>query len=236
MYGDRNIQAYGNGILISWKLPASKELFGWLTGVKKQLAIVFKKEVVLTYQELLIKNLQPTAANLKELNSCLKDLDTAIAETKVTRVLRIPVCYDLSFGVDLESMAKAKNSSIKKIVELHTTPEYLVYFMGFLPGFPYLLGLDKILQTPRKEVPTSKVTAGSVAIGGSQTGIYPQDSPGGWHIIGHCPIPIFDVQSEEKSLFQSGDILKFESVTVKEHKELSNRSITEFVNSSFVQT
>lgn len=235
MYGDHNIQAYGNGILISWKLPASKELFGWLTGVKKQLAIVFKKEVVLTYQELLIKNLDPTAANLKEVNSCLKDLDTAIAETKATRVLIIPVCYDLSFGVDLESIAKAKNSSIEKIIELHTAPEYLVYFMGFLPGFPYLLGLDKILHTPRKEVPTSKVTAGSVAIGGPQTGIYPQDSPGGWHIIGHCPIPIFDVQSEEKSLFQSGDILKFESVTLQEHGQLSKMTITEFVNSSFVQ-
>lgn len=235
MLNEYNIQAYGTSILISWKIPPSKKLLDWLTLAKDKLTLVFEKEIVLTYQELLVKNLEPTAAHIKAVSTCLNTLDSVIKEPRINRLVRIPVCYDSNFSVDLEPMAKAKNSSIEKIIELHTAPQYVVYFIGFLPGFTYLFGLDKRLRTPRKEVPSRKVVAGSVAIGGAQTGIYPQDSPGGWHIIGHCPIPLFDGQSENKTVFQSGDFLRFEQVTLTEHKELSNMTITEFMNSSFIQ-
>ena len=151
-----------------------------------------------------------------------------------SRLIRIPVCYDMKFGEDLETLAKAKNISIEQLITLHTQTEYFVYFMGFLPGFPYLSGLDTQLYTPRKSVPSRQLMKGSVAIGGEQTGIYPQNSPGGWHVIGHCPIPLFDARLSESSLFLSGDKVRFETITKEEHRELSTMSLTEFRESSYL--
>jgi len=127
----------------------------------------------------------------------------------------IPVCYDPSLGMDLEELARIKNLSVPEIIKLHTQPEYHVFFTGFLPGFLYLGGLNERLHTPRKAVPRINVPAGSVAIGGQQTGIYPQNSPGGWQIIGHCPLPLFSPEKTPPTAFKAGDKIKFQPIDLE---------------------
>jgi len=114
---------------------------------------------------------------------------------------------------DLRSFAEQKKMSIADVITLHTTPVYKIYFMGFLPGFLYLGGLNEKLILPRKKSPAKLVKKGAVAIGGNQTGIYPVDSPGGWHVIGQSPLSFFDVNNVEPTPFRSNDCVKFISIT-----------------------
>ncbi|GAB1858568.1 5-oxoprolinase subunit PxpB [Flavobacteriaceae bacterium MHTCC 0001] len=137
---------------------------------------------------------------------------------KVSKTLwKIPVCYDTSFGVDLEEFAKEKQCSITDIVSKHKAPIYTVYFNGFLPGFMYLGGLDASLFTPRKASPRLKIEKGAVAIGGQQTGIYPSESPGGWQIIGNSPINFFDVSNTVPCFTKAGDLIQFFEISLKEY-------------------
>lgn len=121
----------------------------------------------------------------------------------------IPVCYGGEFGPDLKAVAEMKNLSIADVVKLHTDPIYTVYFIGFQVGFPYLGGLDERLFTPRHTQPRLSVPAGSVGIGGQQTGIYPFSSPGGWQLLGKTEIALFDLQKNPATLLQAGDTLRF---------------------------
>ncbi|NJX15571.1 5-oxoprolinase subunit PxpB [Tamlana crocina] len=132
----------------------------------------------------------------------------------------IPVCYDTQFGVDLESISKAKNLSEDEIVNLHSQTIYTVYFIGFLPGFLYLGGLDERLATPRKATPRLQIGKGSVAIGGNQTGVYPSASPGGWNIIGNSPVNFFNIKNETPCFAKAGDHIKFYSIDLKEHQNI----------------
>ncbi len=154
----------------------------------------------------------------------------SISENREKTLWKIPVCYESKFGIDLEEMAQSKNMSIDSIIKLHTDLVYVVFFIGFLPGFLYLGGLDKRLHTDRKANPRLKVAQGSIAIGGTQTGVYPMESPGGWNIIGRTPISFFDLSSENPCFAESGDRLKFYSVSEKEYndilKEVDSRSYT----------
>jgi KipI family sensor histidine kinase inhibitor len=122
------------------------------------------------------------------------------------RRLEVPVCYD---GADLEAVAAAKALSVAEVIRLHSDRDYTVYMMGFTPGFPYLGTLPDQLVLPRLETPRTLVRAGSVAIAGSQTGIYPLDSPGGWHLLGRTPLRLFDPASETPFLFAPGDRVRF---------------------------
>lgn len=126
---------------------------------------------------------------------------------------KIPVCYDVGFGLDLEELASAKQLSIDKVIELHTAQQYLVYFIGFQPGFLYLGGLNTQLHMPRKSNPRLRVAKGSVGIGGQQTGIYPQNSSGGWNILGKSPIDFFDITKQQPCFVKAGDRIKFESIS-----------------------
>ena len=123
--------------------------------------------------------------------------------------LEIPVLYGNASGPDLEPAATTLALSPSELIRLHSEREYTVYMMGFTPGFPYLGILNEKLSLPRLSTPRTRVPAGSVAIAGSQTGIYPVDSPGGWHIIGHTPLKLFDPTSETPFLFSPGDTVKF---------------------------
>ena len=128
----------------------------------------------------------------------------------------IPVCYHESFGLDLQSLSEEKNSTINNVIKLHIKATYKVYFIGFLPGFLYLGGLDAKLHINRKKSPRLNVTKGSVGIGGSQTGIYPSDSAGGWNIIGKTPISFFDVSQANPCFAKAGDTIKFVSISKPE--------------------
>jgi len=137
----------------------------------------------------------------------------ARARLPETLVRELPVRYD---GEDLASLAEAKAMSAEAVCKLHCAPVYTVYMLGFSPGFPYLGVLDPRLHTPRRASPRSKVLAGSVAIGGEHTGIYTVDSPGGWNILGHTPVKIFDPSRGEpkgpnEAMFslRPGDRIKF---------------------------
>mgnify|MGYP005819369923 CR=1 FL=1 len=135
-------------------------------------------------------------------------------------VWEIRVCYDLQFGIDLEAISSEKGLSIEEIIALHTENMYTVYFTGFLPGFLYLGGLNEKLSTPRKQTPRTAIPKGAVAIGGTQTGIYPQVSPGGWNIIGNTPVPMFRVNETKPCKIQAGDKIKFHPISDAEHREL----------------
>lgn len=127
----------------------------------------------------------------------------------VARIIEIPVCYGGSFGPDLEDVARHTGLTAARVVELHASAQYLVYFLGFSPGFPYLGGLPAELATPRLAAPRKIVPVGSVAIGGSQTGVYPVDSPGGWRIIGRTSLRLFDPTAEPPALLRIGDTVRF---------------------------
>jgi KipI family sensor histidine kinase inhibitor len=136
-------------------------------------------------------------------------LETAVDEARPARVVEIPVCYGGEFGPDLEYVARHAGLTPERVVELHTAADYLVYFVGFATCFPYLGGLPPELATPRLSSPRKHVPAGSVAIGGSQAGIYPLASPGGWRIVGRTPLALFDPQSSPPPLLRMGDRVRF---------------------------
>jgi inhibitor of KinA len=122
------------------------------------------------------------------------------------RLHRIPVVYD---GPDMEAVSSVLALSPAKIVELHTKPIYRVFLVGFVPGWAYLGPLPEELELPRRQVPRTKVPAGSVAIAGRQTGIYPVATPGGWHLIGRTSVKLFLPDSDPPCLFRAGDRVKF---------------------------
>ncbi|MCE9884123.1 5-oxoprolinase subunit PxpB [Obesumbacterium proteus] len=125
------------------------------------------------------------------------------------RHIDIPVIYGGAEGPDLEEVARLHNLTARQTVELHSSAEYVVYFLGFQPGFGYLGGLPEVLHTPRRAVPRVKVPQGSVGIGGSHTGVYPLASPGGWQIIGNTPLALFDPQASSSTLLRPGDSVRF---------------------------
>ncbi len=131
----------------------------------------------------------------------------------VSRQIDIPVCYDAEFAMDLGTVAKNCGLDPLKVIELHSGAAYRVSCIGFTPGFPYLTGLPRELATPRRPIPRQEVPAGSVAIGGVQTGIYPVKSPGGWHVIGRTPLPLFDHGKDPPTLLSPGDHVRLRAIT-----------------------
>ena len=126
-----------------------------------------------------------------------------------SRLIEIPVTYGGSGGPDLAHVARHAELSEKQVVELHAAQDYVVWFIGFQPGFAYLGGMAEALATPRRAEPRLLVPAGTVGIGGAQTGIYPLATPGGWQLIGHTPLTLFDAQPAEPALLRPGDSVRF---------------------------
>jgi inhibitor of KinA len=135
-------------------------------------------------------------------------------------LVTLPVLYGGAQGPDLKFVAEHHRLSVDQVIELHSRPEYLVYMIGFAPGFPYLGGLPEELATPRLEKPRISTPRGSVAIGGSQTGVYSVESPGGWRVIGRTPVPLYDFTLERPTLLEAGDHLRFRPVSAAEYEEI----------------
>lgn len=133
------------------------------------------------------------------------------------RIVEIPVCYEEEFGPDLKFVAEHNNLSVEEVIQIHLSYENRVYMIGFAPGFPYLAGMSEKIAAPRKKTPRLSIPAGSVGIAGSQTGVYPISTPGGWQIIGRTPLELFRPESEIPSLLQSGDIVKFKAISKAEY-------------------
>lgn len=136
------------------------------------------------------------------------------------RVVTIPVVYGGRFGPDLTEVANFHQMTEGEIVNIHTRNTYLVYMIGFTPGFPYLGGLDEAIATPRKATPRTFVPAGSVGIGGNQTGIYSMDTPGGWQIIGRTPLQLFSPNKKNPTLLRAGDQIRFRSISESEYDRI----------------
>ncbi|MDR9399497.1 MAG: 5-oxoprolinase subunit PxpB [Salibacter sp.] len=134
---------------------------------------------------------------------------------------QIPVCYDTEFGPDLTEIAEAKKLSTEEVIQLHTAPPYLIYFLGFQPGFLYLGGLNDQIHTPRRATPRLRVAKGSVGIGGAQTGVYPQQTSGGWNIIGKSPIDFFDITKQQPCFAKAGDRIQFVSIDKETFNEIA---------------
>jgi KipI family sensor histidine kinase inhibitor len=131
------------------------------------------------------------------------------------RLVEIPVCYRGEFGADLNEVAEMHGISVERAIELHTSKNYLVYFLGFVPGFAYLGELPEELVTPRLATPRRAVPKGSVGIAGNQTGVYPFATPGGWRLIGRTPIPMVRTEREELSLLAIGDRVRFTAISAE---------------------
>jgi inhibitor of KinA len=142
-------------------------------------------------------------------------------EQEVRELIRIPVCYDELYGTDLAALAQQKQLSTQDVVNIHTASIYNVYMIGFLPGFSYMGEVNEKIALPRKQHPTP-VMAGSVGIAGSQTGIYPLNSPGGWQIVGRTPLKLFDPFVPEPVKLQAGDRVQFYTITKHEFDEYSS--------------
>ena len=136
------------------------------------------------------------------------------------RIWEIPCCYGLYFGRDLERVVQHTGLQRDEVIGRHSAAEYRVFMLGFLPGFVYLGGLDAKLETPRLKVPRTVIPRGSVGIGGSQTGVYPLPSPGGWNLIGCTPVDFYDPDREDPVLCRAGDHIRFLPVSNLEYYEI----------------
>lgn len=144
---------------------------------------------------------------------------------QIGRIVEIPVCYGGAFGEDLSFVAQHAGLSEQEVVKIHSGRDYRIFMLGFLPGFPYLGGMDERIFTPRLSSPRTKIPAGSVGIGGEQTGIYPMDSPGGWQLIGRTPLKLYDPEQDGGIRYEAGDIIRFVPVGEAEYQEIFQKEM-----------
>jgi inhibitor of KinA len=193
-----------------------------ITGVKD--IIPAYTSVTVVYDIMMIQKKDNTVSAFDymqhEIEKALQHADENKTETE--KIIRIPVCYDVSLGIDLKEMADQKSLSIEEIVQLHSSATYRVYMIGFMPGFPYMGKVNAKIATPRKSAPRKKVVAGSVGIADFQTGVYPFDSPGGWNIVGQTPMMMFNTHYIEPCLLKPGDKVNFVPISLQEFYQLKS--------------
>ena len=205
-----------SAILVEWPANISQEIIQDIISFERQVKEIDSiLDTIIAYNSLLIRYQNPIIDKELTISQLKKIYAASSYLIKQDQFLwQIPVCYDVSFGIDLEEIACKKKCSVAEIIRLHTEGDYLVYFIGFQPGFLYLGGLHQTLHVSRKSNPRLRVDKGSVAIGGIQTGIYPQNSSGGWNIIGKSPLNFFDINASEPCFAKPGDRIKFVAVDI----------------------
>lgn len=219
---------FGNqAVLLEWQVIVDENILIDIINFKNKITANFREELqdaIVGYHSLTLvfkQEIIDFLAVQNKLQTIYKEAGFTKKEQNFT--WEIPVCYEKEFGIDLEEISQKLNTSIEQIIELHCKPLYTVFFIGFLPGFLYLGGLDERLFFDRKPNPRLKVAKGTVAIGGKQTGIYPMESAGGWNCIGKTPISFFDVDEPNPCFAKSGDKIKFTSVSKTEFEAISKK-------------
>lgn len=174
--------------------------------------------VSVIYNPLDMKSESPYEVVKTILDNIISKLDFSLADQE--HIVEIPVCYGGEFGQDIEQVAEINNITVDEVIKIHSEGKYLVYMIGFAPGFPYLGGMSEKIAAPRRESPRTAIPAGSVGIAGMQTGVYPIETPGGWQLIGKTPLELFDLKRNSKSLLKAGDIVKFYPISYEEYVQL----------------
>jgi inhibitor of KinA len=218
--GDRALLVeYGDGID-----PAVNEKVRAMTALLKKELPKGVEAVVPAYRSLslLYDPLATTPAELAEILHAL-EADSCAAEISAPKVVPIPVCYGGRFGPDIGVVADHTGLREQEIIAIHASVDYPIYMIGFTPGFCYLGGLDRRLQTPRRKTPRTNLPAGSVGVAESQTGMYPVDSPGGWQIIGQTPLRLFAPARENPFLYEAGDRIRFVPIAEDEFRRLREK-------------
>lgn len=184
-------------------------------------------EIVPTYRSLMI-HYDPGTVLYDDLVWQLKDLLSGLDQVRLppSHVIEIPVMYGGVEGPDLEFVAAHCGLSSDEVVRIHTSADYLIYMLGFTPGFPYLGGMDERIAAPRLKQPRVKIPAGSVGIAGSQTGVYPIDSPGGWQLIGRTPLQLYEPGRTNPVLCRAGDYIRFRPIDRKEFDAIAMQEAT----------
>lgn len=179
-------------------------------------------ELVPAFSSLLVCY-DPLQTDARELSGRIRPIVSGIAAgtAETGKLVEIPVCYGGIYGEDLTFVAKHAGLSEEEVIKIHSGRDYRIYMLGFLPGFPYLGGMDERIFTPRLANPRTKIPAGSVGIGGEQTGIYPMESPGGWQLIGRTPLKLFDPEQGGNRLYEAGDTIRFVPVSPAEYEKIS---------------
>ena len=174
-----------------------------------------------TYRSILVYY-DPLKIPLEELKQRLSDLGRALpdASSSEASIFEIPTLYGGEFGPDLDFVASHTGLSPEEVIRIHAGTDYLVYMVGFNPGFPYLGGMSEKIAAPRLETPRVKIPAGSVGIAETQTGIYPLESPGGWRLIGRSPLKMFDPSRDPPALVDAGDLVRFVSIDEARYQEI----------------
>lgn len=179
-------------------------------------------ETVPTYCSLLVYY-DPTALSRADAQKLLMRLQAGARASALARptVIEIPVCYGGEFGPDIEYVARTHGLSVSEVIKRHSQRDYLIHMLGFIAGFPYLGEMDKSLATPRMTKPRIRIKAGSVGIGGEQTGIYPVASPGGWRLIGNTPVKLYDPLRNKAALLDAGSFIRFRPVSKEEYAAIA---------------
>lgn len=228
-----NVRDYGRGMKMQFKqiseqsfmiyfdAQINEEIFSEVNAVSdylKSLEHPYIQEIVPSYRAILVyfDGISITYEALLEELELSTYVLSATEVNQPRRIVNIPVLYGGKWGPDLEYVAEYHKLSVEEVIQYHIEGYYLVYMIGFMPGFPFLGGLNARIHTPRKEEPRLKIPAGSVGIANNQTGLYPADSPGGWQIIGRTPIDVFDLKRDPKILYQPGDKIKFYAINEEE--------------------
>ena len=210
-------------ILISYNCPTNSKLISNISNTKKRIVTHMNDSILDIVQSinslLIIFDINKISANdlIKDLKR-IEDMEDDLS--KYNKIWQIPVCYDFKYAVDLENLAKEKKLSTSEIINIHKSKVYDVLSMGFLPGFMYLGFTDKNLHCERKEVPSLDIKKGSIGIALNQTCIYPQNSPGGWHIIGISPLNFFDLKSKNPCFVKPGDKIQFTEISNKQFQKM----------------
>lgn len=180
------------------------------------------KDLLPTYRSIIVYY-DPLLISFEDLKNIIEKnckVDNSSVESIKKYIVEIPVLYGGEYGPDIENIASHNNLTTEEVIKIHTSGEYLVYMLGFTPGFPYLGGMDKRIATPRLKTPRTKIPAGSVGIAGEQTGVYPIESPGGWQLLGRTPLNFFDANSEKPFLINAGEYIKFVSISEGEYHKI----------------
>lgn len=221
------LQNGDSAVTVQFKNEISREVNAYVTflcaeieqagikGVTEYIPTFCSVSVLYDCTEISAKKLKNTLAKI------LKNIK--VASSRKARLFEIPVCYDNCFALDMGNVCEHSHLTRQEVIERHSGRDYLIYMLGFLPGFAYLGGMDESLATPRLDSPRSEIFEGAVGIGGEQTGIYPVASPGGWQLIGKTPLKVYDKERENPILYSAGDYIRFVPVDLDEFKRIEQQ-------------